>query len=131
MRRVIHPFVLALLLVACATQPPVPTSLPELVLPQTLHVQRDDGQDWLLVIQDEHGHLRFSMFDPLGTPLARQLLFNRQWHNDGLLPPNREAQELFSALLHALWQSQANAVPVMTLHPPNGRSYQFTPVPTP
>jgi len=132
MRRVIiQPLVWCLLLAACATQPPVPVQLPELALPQTLHIQRDDGQDWLLVIQHEDGALRFSLFDPLGVPLARQHLIDGRWRNDGLLPPNREARDVFSALLHTLWQSKATVIPVMTLYPPNGRSYQFTPVQTP
>jgi len=130
MRRII-PLLLSLLLAACATRPPVPPQLPELTLPQTVHVKRDDGQDWLLVIQDENGHLRFSLFDPLGVPLARQQLIGGKWRNDGLLPPNREARNVFSALLHALWQSNVNEIPAMSLHQANGHSYQFTPVPAP
>jgi len=131
MRRVIPPLLLSLLLAACAIQPQVLHPLPQLTLPQTLHIKRDDGQDWLLVIQAEDSHLRFSLFDPLGVPLARQQLINRKWRNDGLLPPNREARELFGALLHVLWQSQAGVIPALTLHPANGRSYQLTPVQTP
>jgi len=131
MRRVVQIFLLGLLLVACATQRPVPSQLPELALPQTLHVERDDGLDWLLVIQNEDGHLRFSLFDLLGVPLARQQLIGGKWRNDGLLPPNREARELFGTLLLALGQSKANVVPVMTLHLHNGHRYQFNPVQTP
>ena len=40
--------------------------------------------------------------DPLGIPLARQVLQDGNWHADGLLPPNPEARELFAALLFAL-----------------------------
>jgi hypothetical protein len=54
------------------------------------------------VVQAEDGSLRWSLFDPLGIPLARQRLAQQRWHNDGLLPPNPEARELFAALLFAL-----------------------------
>lgn len=41
---------------------------------------------------------RFIQLDALGAPLARQVLVNGQWRNDGFLPPNREASRLFSAV---------------------------------
>ncbi|WP_426142310.1 hypothetical protein [Pseudomonas sp. DWP3-1-2] len=95
-----------LLLSACASrQAPLPDAMPRLQLPMQLHVQRQQGeqrQDWLLVIQQESTGLRWSLMDPLGIPLARQLLINGQWQADGLLPPNAEARELFAALLFAL-----------------------------
>ncbi|TBU97066.1 hypothetical protein [Phytopseudomonas dryadis] len=94
----------ALALTACAARAPLPTSSPALVapLPISLQVNTADGQDWLLVIQAEGSTLRWSLFDPLGVPLARQSLAGGAWHNDGLLPPNGEARELFAALLFAL-----------------------------
>jgi len=74
----------------------------DFILPQTLHIQRDDGQEWLLVVQQEDG-LRFSLFDPLGVPLSRQKKSaGGKWRNVGLLPPNPEARNLFIALLEAL-----------------------------
>lgn len=94
-----------LLLGACASQAPVPAVTPTLELPLQLQVQRrqaDQIQDWLLVIQREDSALRWSLLDPLGLPQARQRLEQGQWHNDGLLPPNPEARELFAALLFAL-----------------------------
>ncbi|SDH66860.1 hypothetical protein SAMN05216588_106136 [Pseudomonas flavescens] len=93
-----------LLLTACAARTPLPDSSPALVapLPLSLQVSSADGQDWLLVIQAEGNSLRWSLFDPLGVPLARQSLIAGAWHNDGLLPPNGEARELFAALLFAL-----------------------------
>jgi hypothetical protein len=94
-----------LLLGACASQAPLPVSLPHLQLPMQLHIQRqqaDQRQDWLLVIQEESGGLRWSLMDPLGIPLARQRLVDGKWQADGLLPPNAEARELFAALLFAL-----------------------------
>lgn len=96
---------LALLLAACARQLPLPAQPPQLELPMQLHVQRrsaEQTQDWLLVIQREEDALRWSLLDPLGIPLARQLLSDGRWKADGLLPPNAEARELFAALLFAL-----------------------------
>ncbi|MBX9913829.1 MAG: hypothetical protein K2Y25_08025 [Pseudomonadaceae bacterium] len=96
-----------LLLGACAGHTPVPPTAPELAvgLPLTLHIQRQQAaeqRDWLLVLQAEGPSLRWSLLDPLGVPLARQLLTAGAWHNDGLLPPNPEARELFAVLLFAL-----------------------------
>ncbi|MBC9249089.1 hypothetical protein A9179_02245 [Pseudomonas alcaligenes] len=98
---------LCLLLGACAGHTPVPDTAPTLVaaLPLSLQIQRQQAgeqRDWLLVLQAEGTALRWSLFDPLGVPLARQLLQDGEWRNDGLLPPNAEARELFAALLFAL-----------------------------
>jgi hypothetical protein len=98
-----------LLLSACASQTPLPVSMPHLQLPMQLHIQRqldEQRQDWLLVIQQEASGLRWSLMDPLGIPIARQQLINGQWQADGLLPPNAEARELFAALLFALTPDQ-------------------------
>nr|WP_256834316.1 hypothetical protein [Pseudomonas oleovorans] len=104
--------VASLLLGACAAHPPVPQTPPALVapLPLSLQIQREQAQvrqDWLLVIQREGSALRWSLMDPLGIPQARQLLDAGQWRNDGLLPPNTEARELFAALLFALTRGDA------------------------
>lgn len=96
---------LMLLLAGCAARTPLPSAVPSLGWPLQLHIQREQGgqrQDWLLVVQEQAGALRWSLFDPLGIPLARQRLEQQSWHNDGLLPPNPEARELFAALLFAL-----------------------------
>ena len=94
----------AWLLSACAAHTPLPDASPTLVqpLPVALQVSTADEQHWLLVIQAEGHALRWSLFDPLGMPLARQTLADGAWHNDGLLPPNGAARELFAALLFAL-----------------------------
>lgn len=102
----------SLLLAACAARTPLPEVMPTLVapLPLTLQIQRLQGesrQDWLLVIQSEDQALRWSLLDPLGIPLARQRLQAGTWHDDGLLPPNPEARELFAALLFALGDDTA------------------------
>jgi hypothetical protein len=100
--------IVALLLSACASQPPLPVDNPTLALPLQLHIEREQAgqrQDWLLVIQQEDQGIRWSMMDPLGIPLARQKLIDGHWQADGLLPPNPEARELFAALLFALTPS--------------------------
>ncbi|WP_413044390.1 DUF3261 domain-containing protein [Pseudomonas sp. YJ42] len=96
---------LLLMLGACAQHLPLPTHTAQLTLPMQLHIQRrsaDETRDWLLVIQREGTAVRWSLLDPLGVPLARQLLRDGHWQADGLLPPNPEARELFAALLFAL-----------------------------
>ncbi|KJJ96835.1 lipoprotein [Pseudomonas sp. 21] len=96
---------LFLLLAGCAQHAPLPSALPPLATPLQLHIQREQAsssQDWLLVIQQEGAALRWSLIDPLGIPLSRQLLRDGAWSNDGLLPPNPEARELFAVLLFAL-----------------------------
>lgn len=96
---------LFLLLAGCAQHAPLPSALPPLATPLQLHIQREQAgasQDWLLVIQQEGAALRWSLIDPLGIPLSRQLLREGEWRNDGLLPPNPEARELFAVLLFAL-----------------------------
>lgn len=102
---------LCLLLSACAARTPLPLSTPTFgaPLPAALRVERQQGTDqqiWWLVVQAEQAALRWSLFDPLGVPLARQLLEDGKWRADGLLPPNSEAQELFAALLFALTPSE-------------------------
>lgn len=103
---------LSLMLGACAGHTPMPASSTQLAvaLPLSLRIEREQAgatQDWLLVVQAEGEALRWSLFDPLGMPLARQLLEHGEWRNDGLLPPNAEARELFAAQLFALTADDA------------------------
>jgi len=113
MRRLVL-LAIGLLLTACAARTPLPPSPPPLAtpLPVTLQIQREQAgeqQFWWLVVQAEGATLRWSLFDPLGVPLARQLLQDGNWRGDGLLPPNSEALELFAALLFALTPTDALA----------------------
>ncbi|WP_124080865.1 DUF3261 domain-containing protein [Pigmentiphaga humi] len=90
---------------ACSTTPPLPAREHDYGLPRWLHVVRQHpgqaDQDSMLAVQREQGATRWSWFDPLGVPLARQLLDQGNWRSDGLAPPNSEARELFAALLFA------------------------------
>jgi hypothetical protein len=105
------------MLAACATPPILPVQAPAqeyaraLALPRRVLVtEMADGkpaQDAILIAQQEDaGILRWSLFDALGLPLARQILQVHTWRNDGLLPPNARARQLFAALLFA-WTPKA------------------------
>jgi len=56
---------------------------------------------WLVVVQPENQALRWSRFNLLGAPDARQILDNGRWRNDGFIAPNAQAREMFAALLFA------------------------------
>lgn len=92
-------------LAGCAGAPPLPAREAGLTLPRQLHVvQEAAGQpplDTLLVVQREGAALRWSLFDPMGVPQARQMLEHGKWRNDGFLRPNGQARDLFAALLFA------------------------------
>lgn len=98
------------LLAGCAGAPPVPSRLATFSLPRQLHViQASPGQpaqDTLLVVQREAAATRWSLFDPMGVPQARQMLEDGHWRNDGFLRPNGQARDLFAALVFA-WTPQA------------------------
>lgn len=100
-----------LVLAGCAGTPPVPASDARFALPRQLHVvQMTAGQpamDMLLVVQREGAALRWSLFDPMGVPQARQMLERGHWRNDGFLRPNTRARDLFAALMFA-WTPQAD-----------------------
>jgi len=98
------------LLAGCAGAPPVPAREAGFSLPRQLHVvQASPGQpslDTLLVVQREGAALRWSLFDPMGVPQARQMLEHGQWRTDGFLRPNAQARDLFAALMFA-WTPEA------------------------
>jgi len=99
------------LLAGCAGAPPMPARDADFSVPRQLHVvQQAAGQpalDAMLVVQREGAALRWSLFDPMGVPQARQMLEHGQWRNDGFLRPNAQARELFAALMFA-WTPQDN-----------------------
>lgn len=99
-------------LMACSSRLPLPAQAPLLQgveLPLQLHLRYQEAElsgDALLVIQREEDGLRFSLFDALGVPKARQILKQGRWYADGLLPPNPQARQWFAALLFALTPDQ-------------------------
>lgn len=104
--------VCGLLCAACATPAATPLAWPDSGWPVQLHGRalsvEGEPQDRLLVVQREGAALRFLMFDPLGVPLARQILDGSGWHNEGLLPPLPGVRELYASVLQAL-DAQAGA----------------------
>jgi len=74
-----------------------------------LEVEQQKSDDYLLVIQEQHESLRFSLFNPMGMPVARQVLRHSRWHADGLLPPNQQAKQWFAAVLFALMEPEQAA----------------------
>jgi hypothetical protein len=97
-------FVFLALLAACSTAPTLPTALPALDLPAQLLIRKQTAQesrDLILVVQQDPTGLRWSLLDPIGMPMARQVLQDGKWSNDGLVPANADAHALFAALLFA------------------------------
>ena len=66
----------------------------------------------LLVIQFEQQQWRWSQTDPLGAPISRLILDLSGWKNDGFIAPNKQAQQLFSAIATGLNPSQHQVGPV-------------------
>ncbi len=60
----------------------------------------------LLAVQFLTAQWRWVQTDPLGAPIARLLLTKQGWQNDGFVMPNRQAQQLYSALATALNPTQ-------------------------
>ncbi len=101
-----------IVLTACSTQLPLPMQEPvlqDVQLPLQLHLryqEADISRDALMVIQREAATLRFSLFDAMGVPQARQILRDSSWHADGLLPPHPHARQWFAGVLFALTDAQ-------------------------
>ena len=60
----------------------------------------------LLAVQFSAEQWRWVHTNPLGAPIARLLLTKQGWQNDGFVMPNRQAQQLYSALATALNPTQ-------------------------
>jgi len=73
------------------------TEIPSSITPTSSAVQ----PPWLVVAQRENQSLRWSRFNLLGAPDARQILDGDRWRNDGFIAPNAQAREMFAALLFA------------------------------
>jgi hypothetical protein len=99
------------LMVGCTTRVITPNGQPVTDLPKFMHVSIEhegaQAEDAILVVQRDVGDTtRWSLMNPLGAPLARQILQDGRWRNDGFLPPNSAASKLFAALVFA-WTPQA------------------------
>ncbi|WP_109078649.1 hypothetical protein [Aggregatibacter kilianii] len=69
---------------------------------EQLNAQHQLQQASLLTLQTEPQQWRWVQTDPLGAPLARVILTQQGWQNDGFIMPNQQARQLFSALATAL-----------------------------
>ncbi|PIT23582.1 hypothetical protein BGI37_12380 [Snodgrassella alvi] len=78
---------------------PVIDSLPVLKQTLSLQVTDADGSNSLLLIEQLTAQQwRFVQVNSLGAPVSRQTLQQGKWHNDGFLPPNPKARQLFTAV---------------------------------
>lgn len=107
-------FLAVLLLAGCAGQRTVPDfpqveSIWPLPVQLLVQVEQQQVEDYLLVIQEQHDGVRFSLFNPMGIPVARQVLQRGRWLAEGLLPPNQQAKQWFAAVLFALMESEQAA----------------------
>lgn len=98
-------------LAACQSLPEVqhlPTQKQSLRLFKVEQLNQDGSlqQASLLSLQAEPTQWRWVQTDPLGAPLARVLLTQTGWQNDGFVMPNQQAKQLFSALATALNPAQ-------------------------
>lgn len=95
-------FVIWLMMLFCLSacqSLPVIDSLPVLKQTLTLQVTDKNGSNSLLLIEPlSEQQWRFVQVDGLGAPISRQILQQGKWHNDGFLPPNPKARQLFTAV---------------------------------
>lgn len=106
LRRIFYA-VFAVFLTACSTQPEV-KNLPQqqtenrLFKVEQLDRQNQVIQAGLLSVQFGTEQWRWVQTDSLGAPIARLILTTGGWQNDGFVMPNKQAQQVFSALATAL-----------------------------
>lgn len=93
----------SVILTACSTlavrELPIQSSESQML---KIEQQQPLQQSSLLVVQFESEQWRWVQTDPIGRPLARLLLSQNGWQNDGFIAPNPQAQQLFGAIATAL-----------------------------
>lgn len=108
-------FVIWLMMLFCLSacqSLPVIDSLPVLRQTLTLQVTDKNGSNSLLLIEPlSEQQWRFVQVDGLGAPISRQILQQGKWHNDGFLPPNPKARQLFTAVYAYLGHQYHWSVP--------------------
>ena len=124
-----------LFLTACSNLPSV-EQLPAQTQKTRLFKVEQAGQASLLSVQFEPHQWRWVQTDPLGSPIARVLLSQNGWANDGFVMPNNQAKQLFSAMAVALnpqqppfklndnWKIEKNP-PHFTITLPDGTLWQI------
>lgn len=78
----------------------LPKQTPQARLFKVEQLNRDKSvqQASLLTLQVENAQWRWVQTDPLGSPIARVVLSEKGWQNDGFVMPNPQAVKLFSAI---------------------------------
>lgn len=119
------------LLSACATlsaSPPAPAHLPAMPALQQFIAHPCDEQGTrrgpyrrVIVQRLSSTQSRWLMLDALGAPEARQIAEHGQWRQDGFLPPNPDATQLFASMLAAMTPVEAlqEVYPALTRHQQN------------
>ncbi|OOF83711.1 hypothetical protein BKG93_09325 [Rodentibacter ratti] len=97
----------SLFLIACSSLPTVQTLPPQPKTERLFKVEQRDlngdlKQASLLSLSAQPTAWRWVQSDPLGSPIARVILNNNGWQNDGFVMPNQQAKQLFSAIATAL-----------------------------
>ena len=128
-RRIFY-IVACLLLSACATQPEVKNLPPQqteirLFKVEQLERQNQVKQTGLLTVQFAPRQWRWVQTDSLGAPTARLLLTDKGWENDGFIMPNKQAQQVFSALATVLNSAEPIFEFSSVSETKNGRIYQI------
>ncbi|OOF65690.1 hypothetical protein [Rodentibacter sp. Ppn85] len=96
-----------LFLMACSSLPRGQTLPPQQKTERLFKVEQRDvngglKQSSLLSLSARPQAWRWVQSDPLGAPIARVILNNKGWQNDGFVMPNQQAKQLFSAIATAL-----------------------------
>lgn len=96
-----------LFLMACSSLPEVKTLPPQQKTARLFKVEQleENGalkQASLLSLSAQPQAWRWVQSDPLGSPIARVILDQKGWRNDGFVMPNAQAKQLFSAIATAL-----------------------------
>ncbi len=96
-----------LFLTACSNLPRVQTLPLQQKTERLFKVEQRDingglKQSSLLSLSAQPQVWRWVQSDPLGAPIARVILNNEGWQNDGFVMPNQQAKQLFSAIATAL-----------------------------
>lgn len=92
---------------ACSSLPEVQTLPPQQKTERLFKVEQLEAngalkQASLLSLSAQPQQWRWVQSDPLGAPIARVILDQKGWRNDGFVMPNQQAKQLFSALATAL-----------------------------
>lgn len=93
-------FLTLILITACSSSLKV-LELPQSKIESQLFIitqQSPKSEKSLLAVEFQPEQWRWVQTDPLGAPISRLILNKKGWQNDGFVMPNKQAQQLFSAI---------------------------------